>query len=202
MLAVERTSSKPEERRKHARVKVALSGRLLMMSDQREVLCTTIDMSPGGAAIRTDVAARIGGRVICYLDHIGRIDGTIVRLLAGGFAMTINATIRKRDKLAAQLTWLANRAELGLPEDRRHKRIVPNNPIAIMTLPDGQAMPIRLVDISLSGAAVSSASLIPIGTPVLIGATRGRIVRMIENGFAVEFARPLQDHDLDAQTVL
>jgi hypothetical protein len=27
-----------------------------------------------------------------------------------GFAMTIMATARKRDKLAAQLTWLANRA--------------------------------------------------------------------------------------------
>jgi len=29
------------------------------------------------------------------------------------------ATPRKRDKLAAQLTWLANRQILNLPEDRR-----------------------------------------------------------------------------------
>ena len=43
--------------------------------------------------------------------------------------MTIAATPRKRDKLAAQLTWLANRSTLGLPEDRRHDRIVPRNPM-------------------------------------------------------------------------
>ena len=42
--------------------------------------------------------------------------------------MTIAATPRKRDKLAAQLTWLANRHILSLPEDRRHGRIVPRNP--------------------------------------------------------------------------
>ena len=42
--------------------------------------------------------------------------------------MTISATPRKRDKLAAQLTWLANRHILGLPEDRRHGRIAPRNP--------------------------------------------------------------------------
>ena len=36
--------------------------------------------------------------------------------------MTISATPRKRDKLAAQLTWLANRHILNLPEDRRHGR--------------------------------------------------------------------------------
>ena len=51
--------------------------------------------------------------------------------------MTIGATARKRDKLAAQLTWLANRDILNLPEDRRHDRIVPRNPIADRQ-PDGQ----------------------------------------------------------------
>ena len=49
----------------------------------------------------------------------------IARLLQNGFAMTIAATPRKRDKLAAQLTWLANRSILNLPEDRRHGRFVP-----------------------------------------------------------------------------
>ena len=32
------------------------------------------------------------------------------------------ATKRKQDKLANQLTWLANRQILNLPEDRRHDR--------------------------------------------------------------------------------
>ena len=42
----------------------------------------------------------------------------IARLIDNGFAMTIAATARKRDKLAAQLTWLANRHILNItPSD-------------------------------------------------------------------------------------
>ena len=63
--------------------------------------------------------------MVAYIDHIGRIEGKIVRAFDGGFAMSINATARKRDKLAAKLTWLANRHELNLPEDRRHDRVTP-----------------------------------------------------------------------------
>ena len=51
--------------------------------------------------------------------------------------MTIAATTRKRDKLAAQLTWLANRYLLISPEDRRHGRMAPRSPIATLILPNG-----------------------------------------------------------------
>jgi hypothetical protein len=50
------------------------------------------------------------------------LEGKIARYFQNGFAMTIGRP-RKRDKLAAQLTWLANRHILNLPEDRRHGRI-------------------------------------------------------------------------------
>jgi hypothetical protein len=56
----------------------------------------------------------------------------------------------------AQLTWLANRDILNLPEDRRHDRIVPRNPIAILTLEDGSKMTCRIIDMSLSGAAIAA----------------------------------------------
>ena len=80
----------------------------------------------------------VGDRVIAYLDHIGRVEGKIARIIDNGFAMTVGATARKRDKMAAQLTWLANRDILNLPEDRRHDRIIPRNPIALLTLEDGR----------------------------------------------------------------
>ena len=51
------------------------------------------------------------------------------------------------------MTWLANREELGLPEDRRHERIVPRNPRAVLGLEDGTEHVVRLIDISLSGTA-------------------------------------------------
>ncbi len=118
-----------EERRRFQRVKVHLLGRY-MLPDRREFPCQVINMSPGGLALLAPGIGNVGDRVIAYLDHIGRVEGKITRIIDNGFSMTIGATARKRDKLAAQLTWLANRDILNLPEDRRHDRIVPRNPIA------------------------------------------------------------------------
>ena len=117
-----------EERRRFQRVRVNLLGRY-MLADRREFPCQVINMSPGGMALIAPVAGAAGERIIAYVDHLGRLEGHIARVFQNGFAMTIGATARKRDKLAAQLTWLANRHILGLPEDRRHGRIVPRNPL-------------------------------------------------------------------------
>jgi hypothetical protein len=103
--------------------------------------------------------------------------------------MTVAATPRKRDKLAAQLTWLANRHILGLPEDRRHGRITPRNPVGHLILPNGVNVGCRVIDISQSGAAVAIDQRPDIGAPITIGKTAGRVVRHIEDGIAIEFVR-------------
>ena len=128
-LPKDRLRALSEERRRFQRVRVDLLGRY-MLPDRREFPCQVVNMSPGGMALIAPVAGQPGERVIAYVDHLGRLEGHVARIIQNGFAMTISATPRKRDKLAAQLTWLANRHILGLPEDRRHGRVVPRNPIA------------------------------------------------------------------------
>ena len=88
------------------------------------------------------------------------------------FAMTIGATARKRDKLAAQLTWLANRNILGLPEDRRHGRIVPRNPVGRLIMPNGVNLTCRIIDVSQSGAGIATDQRPPIGALVTLGKCR------------------------------
>ena len=162
-----------------------------MLADRREFPCQVIDMSPGGMALIAPVAGSPGERVIAYVDHLGRLEGKISRLIENGFAMSISATLRKRDKLAAQLTWLANRQILNLPEDRRHGRFTPKIPMARLILPSGVNVACRVIDLSQSGAAISIApDLRPVvGAMVMIGKTQGRVVRHIEDGFAIEFTR-------------
>jgi hypothetical protein len=171
----------------HQRVKVNLLGRC-MFEDHREFACQIVDMSPGGAAVVVPAVGRIGERVVAYIDHIGRIEGRLVRYIDGGFAMTLAMTPRKRDKLAAQLTWLANRHILNLPEDRRHERFVPRNPFNKLILPDGREVRCRILDVSPSGAAVQIAEKVAIGTPVTLGMMRGRVVRHFDEGLAIEFS--------------
>jgi hypothetical protein len=184
-----------QERRRHQRVKVSLLGRY-MLADRREFPCQVVNMSPGGIALVAPVSGNPGERVIAYIDHLGRLEGKIARILDNGFAMTVEATLRKRDKLAAQLTWLANRHILNLPEDRRHGRFIPRKTMARLILPNGNNLACRIVDVSESGAAISiSAGLRPpVGAMVSVGKVQGRVVRHIEDGFAVEFIR-LQHSD-------
>ena len=124
-----------QDRRRHQRVRVNLLGRY-MLTDRQEYPCQVVNMSPGGMALIAPTIGQVGERVIAYVDHLGRLEGSIARTLVNGFAMTISATPRKRDKLAAQLTWLANRHILNLPEDRRHGRFVPRNPGSTLLLPE------------------------------------------------------------------
>jgi hypothetical protein len=190
-----------EERRKHQRVTVNLLGRY-MLADRREFPCQVVNMSPGGIAVMAPVAGEPGDRVIAYVDHLGRLEGKIARVFQNGFAMTIGATARKRDKLAAQLTWLANRHILNLPEDRRHGRFAPRNPLARLIMPNGTNISCRVIDLSQSGAAIAiNPDLRPaVGTMVTIGKTQGRVVRHVEDGFAVEFTR-LQHPDFVEDSV-
>ena len=189
-------AAKPQERRRHQRVRVALLGRY-MLQDRQEYPCQTVDMSPGGALLIAPVRGQIGGRIVVYLEHVGRIEGEITRHIEQGFAIAITATPRKRDKIASQLTWLANRSALGLPEDRRHERVTPRNPFVMLKFESGREVQVRLIDVSLSGAAVAIAVKPDIGTPVHLGRTACKVVRHFPEGVAVEFLLPLSPDRFD-----
>ena len=183
--------------RRFQRVRVSLLGRF-MLESRREYPCQIINMSPGGAALIAPKTGNVGERVVAYMDHIGRLEGKITRLFPGGFAIDILATPRKREKLASQLTWLANKAILSMPEDRRHERLEPRKSVTTLSMNDGREYSCRLLDLSLSGAAVGIDVRPAIGSAVMLGKMRARVVRHLENGIALEFSH-LQDKELLAQ---
>ena len=55
-------------------------------------------------------------------------------------------------------------------------------------MPDGREYRARIIDLSLSGAALSMDIDPPIGSPLMVGKLRAQVVRHFEEGFAVEFA--------------
>jgi hypothetical protein len=175
-----------QERRRHQRVRVNLLGRY-MLSDRQEYPCQVVNMSPGGMALIAPTIGQVGERVIAYVDHLGRLEGSIARTLVNGFAMTISATPRKRDKLAAQLTWLANRNELEGDAERRHDRITPDNTVSQLHLAEGIVLACRVLDVSISGASVATPARPEVGTEVVLGKLRARVVRHHAQGFGVQF---------------
>jgi PilZ domain len=187
---------KPLERRRHQRVAIALVGRY-MLEDKREFSCQTTDMSPGGVALVAPVRGQIGERVVAYLEQIGRIEGKIARHTERGFALQLNLPFVKREKIANQLTWLINRDALGMPEDRRHERIVPHLRHAILKIEGDREHVVKLIDVSMSGAAVSTPAKPAVGTRVVLGKTSGHVVRIFEGGFAVAFDEMITAENFD-----
>ncbi|MDM9622357.1 PilZ domain-containing protein [Rhizobium sp. S96] len=181
----QRTAPRPEQGA-FQRVPINMQGRL-MLANYEEYECLVIDMSPGDMYVTCQGRPRANERVVAYIDHLGRVEGYVQAIDTRGFTMSINATERKREKLAAQLTWLANKHELGLPEDRRHDRLTPRETLTEMTLEDGSRYNCRIMDLSLSGAAVDVEMRPPIGTPLRLGNMRGRVVRHFVEGVAIEF---------------
>ncbi len=185
------------ERRRHQRVDVQLMGRY-MLESRREYPCQSVNISPGGLAILAPVMGNLGERVVVYLDQLGRVEGTVSRQFQNGFAIAFSATVRKRDKLASQLTWLANRQILGLPEDRRHDRVSARIPRTVITLDNGQQVVARLIDISTSGAGISTDLKLVMDQRIVVGKLPAKVVRVFEGGVAVEFGRILTAPEVDS----
>ena len=172
--------------RQYSRVSISVQGRF-MRADHSEHDCIVDTMSPFDAVISSGNRPEVGERIVAYLDYIGRIEGKVTETSNRTFTISLNATDRKRDKLSAQLTWLANKHELGLPEDRRHERVAPSNPMSEIRLDDGRRYPCRIIDLSVSGAAVEIDVRPAFGTMVVLGNMRGRVVRHFQEGIAMEF---------------
>ena len=176
----------PADRRRHKRVALTLLGRF-MRANKQEYPCKLHDVSVGGAAIMAPVEVEEGERIVAYFDQLGGLEGNVVRLFEGGFAIQLNATQHKREKLVAQLTWLINRSELTGEDERKHERIVPNNTESMMKLDEGIVIPVRVLDVSISGASIGTEARPPIGQEILLGKLRAVVVRHHSKGIGVRF---------------
>jgi len=185
------------ERRRYRRVRIGLEGRF-MRQDRTEHPCTLSDISVAAAALTTPVRMTPGERVVCYLNEIGRIEGPVYRVLDTGFVVTIEATDYRRNKMAAQLMWLINREALDPAMQRRegHDRIPVNTAAKTLALPDGTTEECRVLDISISGAAVDCQARPAVGSLVQLANLRGRVVRVVETGIAIEFIDIQRPHTL------
>lgn len=186
------------DKRKYRRVPIRVLGRF-MREDKEEYPCQVVNMSAGGMAMLSPAQCRDGERIVAYLENFGRIEGIVVRSVEGGFAARIVASKYKREKIANLLTWLINRENLGLNEERKQERVVPRNPLSKLTLPNGDVFDCRIIDVSLSGASIAIVKRPTLQTEVILGRMRGRVVRHHDTGVAVQFAE-MQDPDSIARS--
>ena len=163
----------------------------------RTFACRTTRVSPFRMIVDVPVVGKIGDRLTSYFEEFGKFEGCITDTMNGSFLYELEMTRAMREKFADKLTWIEKKQkDPSILEARDNPRFVPTAPHAVMTLADGSVRGCFLIDVSLSGAAVSSEVQPPVGMPLAIGACIGRVVRHLPNGFAIRFVESYRQSDL------
>jgi hypothetical protein len=160
-----------------------------------------IGISSQEATLLAPVAGALGDRVITHCDEFGKLDGSIKRVLDRGFVVRIAATESERRKLAARVDGYEKIKNYDIVDRRAHKRIIPIDPSSTLFLADGTQMDCFVIDISTSGVAVSADIQPDIGTPLAVGSLVGRVVRHLDDGFAIQFVKEQSADGLEEKLV-
>lgn len=183
-----KATSHTGERRRYKRFTLSLLGRF-MLPGKQEYPCRLDNISLGGASLASSVLPADGDRILVQFEEIGLLEGNVTRVFDGGFSINFTASHRRRQKLAAQLTWLLNRHELNASDQRRpgHDRIaVVPKPVSI-EMPNDELYKRNILDVSISGASIQMEMRPEIGARVVVGRLPARVVRHHERGIGVEF---------------
>jgi hypothetical protein len=134
----------------------SLSDRRDARGERRVFACRAVKVSPHAIALATPVNGNVGERVFAQIDHLGKLEGAVVRPLERGFVMNIVASEEERDRLAAKIEWLESYKNHDAQDQRADGRTVQANPYSKMALSDGSVETCLVLDLSVSGAAISA----------------------------------------------
>ena len=162
-----------------------------MLPDMSEHPCQVTDISIAGAIFVTETPPPPGLTLVAYLEELGRVEAVSGEKVPGGFKIAFTVKGSRLEKLESRIKWLSERKS-GTEEDRRHARFEPRDNQSQITLPDGRVYNCEVIDISLSGAGVKIDIMPSLGTYIMLGKMRGRVVRYLDNGIGIEFIKQLE----------
>lgn len=155
----------------------------------RSFACRTTRVSPFRMIVQVPVVGHVGERMTSYFRDFGEVEGVIRQAMRGSFLVDLEMSPTHRARMAEKLAWLEKKfADASVQDVRADARIIPPTSHSVMILADGTVHGCFIIDISSSGAGISTeVAPPPIGTPLAIGACVGRVIRTFDTGFAVKF---------------
>jgi hypothetical protein len=170
-----------------------------MLPDTSEHPCQVNDLTPDGAVFITKSVPEKDAQIVAYIDEIGRVEGVSGEAVPGGFRIVFSHKGQRKERFASRLSGSSTKNTTAGTDLRRHARFAPTDSQSHITLPDGRVYACEIIDISLSGAAVKVDVMPSLGTYIMLGKMRGRIVRYVDSGIAIEFLKPLNTTQLSTQ---
>ena len=189
---------------KQRAVKIAVDGHYTLSNwydpegKLRTFPCRTTRVSPYRMMVDVPVVGKVGDSLTTYFRDFGKLDGCISDTKPGCFLLELDVPYAVRQKLADKLTWLEEKQkDPEIIDLRKESRVIPARSHSILTLADGTIHECFVIDMSVTGVAVSAEMQPEIGTPLAVGACVGRVVRVFPFGFAVNFVERQSLNDLD-----
>lgn len=186
------------ERRTEVRIAVSLPGTIVFVDrcDARgkslTLDCRAVNISPSAIAVASTLEVSVGERATLRLEQFGDFRGVVNCLLSGGFVLKIEQTAAESEALALRINGFDKIKNHDAPERRRARRVIPRNRHSLLTWPDGKIEACLILDISVSGAAVSAQTLPEIGAALALGRLAGRVVRLFKGGFGIQFTEEVR----------
>lgn len=161
-----------------------------MLPDSTEHPCQVTQLTPDGAVFLTHMTPPVGLGIVVYIDEVGRLEAVTDLAVDGGFAVTFQISPTRRERIEARIRFLqvSSGDEAAHRSDPRHESA---NAASHIALADGRSYACQVLDVSISGAAIKTDVIPALGTCVLLGKMRGRVVRYTECGVAIEFTGQL-----------
>ena len=163
--------------------------------------CRVQRISPMTMSLAAPIGGEVGDWVTAHFDEFGVLRGQITRPMGFGFTMSLDMTEEERERLASHVQWLEQHKNYEVSDHRRHRRITPKNPQSTLIVADGSMIDCFVIDISMTGAAVSADLEVEIGMAMALGTVVGRVVRILDPGFAIEFMTRVDFDNLEHKLI-
>ena len=136
-----------------------------------------------------------GDEVVAYINGRDRVTGTVSRTMGNVFAVKMELTKPKRERLVELLTAeLAKRdgivAEGDIVTEKRfalRRKVSDRESLCI--LPDNQKHKCSVIDISLTGLGIEIEPVLKIGQILQVGRMKAKVVSEITNGYGLELVK-------------
>lgn len=194
----QKAGASQRDRRVWRREKITLPAKLFVPSTEIEIDCIVTDLSPGGAGIDAIILPAVGTKIVLYVEGFDRFSGSIARIRKDGAGIKFDCSESKQARTAEKIYCYLIGEPLPKTSTRSTRRAALPTARALRR-DNGETAGFDVIDISLTGAALRTRSRPAIGEVITIGTVKGRVVRYIEDGFAVEFARPTPSKVLAAR---
>lgn len=177
------------ERRAFPRLKSRINVRLLV-NNAHDGDGVILNFSASGAGVESALEVAPGDRIVLHLEGGSRFEGVVARLFEGGFGIEFGMHESKRQRLVNALDAMGeDSAEemTSLPLKQRVANRVGGFRGKTVCRTEAGEVECRLIDMSLSGAAIETDANLKVGAAISLGQTKGRIVRRDGKVYGIKF---------------